>query len=215
MGFKCLSNGMCSTLAETWKDWTGARFIYLHLNDSFSMRRISLYKLVRPNQMELFRYILLVHCANVNDDNIPDLLEFVQRLRVKLLGAYISGYEQTNWNLIIPFYFSATGPRFAHLQVVPSHSFCPAQPSTRKMFYSDNNAMIFQIIQDSNKCFANYLWKPFNCASCRAFMLLIPALHEKIISLFKPGFWRPYRYSNLSSCRSKVSTRTGTKTTAD
>lgn len=96
MGFKCLSNGMCSTLAETWKDWTGARFIYLHLNDSFSMRRISLYKLVRPNQMELFRYILLVHCANVNDDNIPDLLEFVQRLRVKLLGAYISGYEQTN-----------------------------------------------------------------------------------------------------------------------
>ena len=69
------------------------RFIYLNLDDCFGMKRISLYQRVQPHCLELFKYILLVKCTNVNAQNTPELLEFVQRLRVKLLSAYISSYE--------------------------------------------------------------------------------------------------------------------------
>lgn len=95
MGFKFPSNhSLTSTLEHTWRDWSGARFIYLNLDDCFNMRRISLYRRLQPNCVELFKYVLLVKCANVNNQNIPALLGFVQRLRVKLINAFIASYEE-------------------------------------------------------------------------------------------------------------------------
>lgn len=93
MGFQFLERSLAATLEHTWRDWSGARFIYLNLDDCFGMKRISLYQRVQPHCLELFKYILLVKCTNVNAQNTPELLEFVQRLRVKLLSAYISSYE--------------------------------------------------------------------------------------------------------------------------
>ena len=95
MGFQFLERSLAATLEHTWRDWSGARFIYLNLDDCFQMKRISLYQRVIPDRLELFKYVLLVKCANVNTSNIPMLLDFVQRLRVKLLSAYIASYEQT------------------------------------------------------------------------------------------------------------------------
>ena len=94
MGFNFLDHSLTSSLEQTWRDWSGARFIYLNLDDCFHMTRISLYRRLQPNCVELFKYVLLVKCANVNHDNIPALLGFVQRLRVKLISAFIASYEE-------------------------------------------------------------------------------------------------------------------------
>lgn len=46
-------------LEDTWKDWTGARHIYLFLPDILGLERISLYRRVEPDHMQLFKYLVL------------------------------------------------------------------------------------------------------------------------------------------------------------
>ena len=48
-------------LEDTWKDWTGARHIYLFLPDILGLERISLYRRVEPEagHMQLFKYLVL------------------------------------------------------------------------------------------------------------------------------------------------------------
>lgn len=46
-------------LEDTWKDWTGARHIYLFLPDVLGLERISLYRRLEPDHMQLFKYLVL------------------------------------------------------------------------------------------------------------------------------------------------------------
>lgn len=39
LGFKTLDTGFSSVLEQTWRDWTGARAIYLRLHNDFDLSK--------------------------------------------------------------------------------------------------------------------------------------------------------------------------------
>lgn len=55
-------------MIESWKDWTGARHIYLHIPYDLGLQRISLLKKVAPNSLNSFTYVVLAECLNVNTE---------------------------------------------------------------------------------------------------------------------------------------------------
>lgn len=94
LGFKTLDTGFSSVLEQTWRDWTGARAIYLRLHNDFDLSKIVFYHRVHPkNDLDMFMYIVLVECWNVNAKNLIHILDFVQRMRVERLNGYISLYR--------------------------------------------------------------------------------------------------------------------------
>jgi hypothetical protein len=52
-------------MLNTWKDWTGARHIYLNLPDELGLTRITLYQREAPHNLSLFMYIVLVECRAI------------------------------------------------------------------------------------------------------------------------------------------------------
>ncbi|KAJ1521448.1 hypothetical protein ONE63_003116 [Megalurothrips usitatus] len=100
LGFKSVEESFRQVLEDTWKDWTGARHIYLFLPDVLGLERISLYRLVEPDHMHLFKYLVLARlgpaaCAGSEGASKAQdlLLDYVQRLRVRRITAYLSVYR--------------------------------------------------------------------------------------------------------------------------
>jgi hypothetical protein len=52
-------------MLNTWKDWTGARHIYLNLPDELGLTRISLYQREAPHSLSPFMYIVFVECRGI------------------------------------------------------------------------------------------------------------------------------------------------------
>lgn len=93
MGFKKLDSHFSEVLEDSWKDWTGARLIYMNLSDEFGLSRLSFYRRVAPKDADMFMYIMMVECDSVNAKNRIRLLDFVQRLRVERMMGYLSVYR--------------------------------------------------------------------------------------------------------------------------
>jgi len=55
-------------MIESWKDWTGARHIYLHIPYDLGLRRISLFKKIAPDSLNSFTYVTIAECLNVNTE---------------------------------------------------------------------------------------------------------------------------------------------------
>ncbi len=56
--------------------------------------RIVFYHRVSPaNDLDLFMYMVVVECWSVTPDNLINILDFVQRMRVERLNGYISLYR--------------------------------------------------------------------------------------------------------------------------
>lgn len=49
-------------MVDSWKDWTGARHIYMYLPDELGLSRISFYHREAPNSLNMFLYLVLVEC---------------------------------------------------------------------------------------------------------------------------------------------------------
>ncbi|GIX84621.1 uncharacterized protein CDAR_552101 [Caerostris darwini] len=93
MGFKKLDSHFSEVLEDSWKDWTGARIIYMSLSDEFGLSRLSFYRRVAPRDADMFMYIVMVECNSVTSKNQIRLLDFVQRLRVERMIGYLSVYN--------------------------------------------------------------------------------------------------------------------------
>ncbi|XP_034244384.1 uncharacterized protein LOC117647015 [Thrips palmi] len=104
LGFKSVEESFSQVLEETWKDWTGARHIYLFLPDILGLERISLYRRVEPEHMQLFKYLVLARLGptpggtpGAEDGQAAKaqdlLLDYAQRLRVHRISAYLSVYR--------------------------------------------------------------------------------------------------------------------------
>jgi hypothetical protein len=52
-------------MVDSWKEWTGARHIYMYLPDELGLSRISLYKREAPQSLNMFLYVVLVECTTV------------------------------------------------------------------------------------------------------------------------------------------------------
>nr|CAD7427195.1 unnamed protein product [Timema monikensis] len=93
LGFKSMENNFNQVMVDTWKDWSGARHIYMYLPDDLGLSRVTLFHRESPDTMSLFKYIVLVECRNVvTTQQQGQLLDFVQRLRVERITGYISLY---------------------------------------------------------------------------------------------------------------------------
>lgn len=80
-------------MLDTWKDWTGARYIYMYLPDDLGLRRISFYHRQLPDDLDLFMYLVIVECHGItNKDKQIRLLDFAQRMRLERMTGYISVY---------------------------------------------------------------------------------------------------------------------------
>lgn len=93
-GFKIMDSTFQDVMEDTWKDWTGARSLYINLADDFGLHRFSLYRRVCPTtDFATFMYILLVECRTVTHRNSLRLLDFVSRFRVQRMTGYLSVYS--------------------------------------------------------------------------------------------------------------------------
>lgn len=98
LGFKGVDESFSQVLEDSWKDWTGARHIYLFLPDLLGLERISLYRRVEPDHMQLFKYLVLARLGPTPTDGQATkaqevLLDYAQRLRVHRISAYLSVYR--------------------------------------------------------------------------------------------------------------------------
>jgi hypothetical protein len=80
-------------MVDSWKDWTGARSIYLNLPDELGLSRISFFHRETPEDQRLFMYVVLVECRGAGTpERACRLLDFTQRLRVERMAGYVSVY---------------------------------------------------------------------------------------------------------------------------
>lgn len=86
VGFKPVGLTYNNLFEENWKDMTGARQIYLQLPPHLGLSTISFLRRIKPKEINNFAYILFVVCTNVTEQNLPALLDFVHRLRMRMLG---------------------------------------------------------------------------------------------------------------------------------
>ncbi|XP_039281901.1 uncharacterized protein LOC111051408 isoform X3 [Nilaparvata lugens] len=97
LGFKSLDKNFDQVMVDSWKDWTGARHIYMYLPDELGLARISFYHREAPDSLNMFMYLVLVECHNItNRERQIRLLDFAQRMRVERMSGYISVYGQTS-----------------------------------------------------------------------------------------------------------------------
>lgn len=52
-------------MVDTWKDWTGARYIYMYLPDDLGLRRITFYHRQQPDDLDFFMYLVVVECHGI------------------------------------------------------------------------------------------------------------------------------------------------------
>ncbi|EEC19416.1 conserved hypothetical protein [Ixodes scapularis] len=92
-GFKVLDGTFRDVMEDNWKDWTGARSLYINLNQEFGLHRFSLFRRTCPSaDFATFSYVMLVECRSVSADNAVGLLDFVQRFRSHRMSGYLSVY---------------------------------------------------------------------------------------------------------------------------
>jgi len=92
-----LDPGYAYGLERSWRDITGARTIYHHLENEHDLCRILF--LERTNKtpdIDLFAYLVLVECRCVTGQNRQKILDFVQRMRVERINMYISIYHDVD-----------------------------------------------------------------------------------------------------------------------
>lgn len=100
LGLKTLDKTFNIVLEENWKDWTGARHLYLNLSSDFGLSKICLFRRILPNDSNSFMYILIADCTHINEKNRLLLLDFVDRFRLQRLCGYLTVY--TNISNDIP-----------------------------------------------------------------------------------------------------------------
>lgn len=67
-------------MLDTWKDWTGARYIYMYLPDDLGLRRITFYHRQLPDDLDLFMYLVLVECHGItNKDKQVSIINLLKR----------------------------------------------------------------------------------------------------------------------------------------
>ena len=93
LGLKTLDKTFNIVLEENWKDWTGARHLYLNLSSDFGLSKICLFRRILPNDSNSFMYILIADCTHINDKNRLLLLDFVDRFRLQRLCGYLTVYS--------------------------------------------------------------------------------------------------------------------------
>ncbi|XP_065305019.1 uncharacterized protein [Dermacentor albipictus] len=99
-GFKVLDETFRDVMENSWKDWTGARAIYINLAHEFGLHRFSLYRRSQPiTDFSTFSYVLLIECRTVTPDNALRLLDFVQRFRSNRMSGYLSVYNARHLGL--------------------------------------------------------------------------------------------------------------------
>ncbi|RWS02310.1 hypothetical protein B4U79_00809 [Dinothrombium tinctorium] len=91
VGIKTLDHTFNTMFEENWKELSGARSIYLSLSTDYGLSEIILYRRVKPQDCTSFVYVLLVKLNNVTITNHLFLLDYVHRMRLRMLG-YISLY---------------------------------------------------------------------------------------------------------------------------
>lgn len=53
-------------LLDSWKDWTGARYIYINFPEQLCLKKITLYRRESTDDMNLFSFIVVVLCDGVD-----------------------------------------------------------------------------------------------------------------------------------------------------
>ncbi|XP_014253897.1 uncharacterized protein LOC106669125 isoform X2 [Cimex lectularius] len=99
LGFKSIDKNFSQVMVDSWKDWTGARYIYMYLPDELGLTRITFYTREAPDSLNMFMYVVLVECRNISTrERQMRLLDFAQRMRVERMSGYISVYGITPMN---------------------------------------------------------------------------------------------------------------------
>lgn len=57
---------MFQAVLDSWKDWTGARYIYINFPDQLNLRKIKLYRKENSEHVSLFNYVVIVECDGAN-----------------------------------------------------------------------------------------------------------------------------------------------------
>lgn len=95
LGFKSLDNSFNQVMVDSWKDWTGARYIYMYLPDVLGLAKITFYHREAPDSLDSFMYIVLVECHTITTpERQMLLLDFAQRMRVERMSGYVSVYGE-------------------------------------------------------------------------------------------------------------------------
>lgn len=96
LGFKSLDNSFNKVMVDSWKDWTGARYIYMYLPDVLGLSKITFYHREAPDSLDMFMYIVLVECNTITTpERQMILLDFAQRMRVERMSGYVSVYAES------------------------------------------------------------------------------------------------------------------------
>ncbi|XP_021935083.1 uncharacterized protein LOC110837362 isoform X2 [Zootermopsis nevadensis] len=94
LSFKTLERNFSQVMLDTWKDWTGARHIYMNLPDKLGLTRISFYHREAPPSLSPFTYLVLAECRGITSkEHQIQLLDFAQRMRVERMSGSISVYS--------------------------------------------------------------------------------------------------------------------------
>lgn len=92
LGFKTVDT---QAVLDSWKDWTGARYIYINFPDQLNLRKIKLYRKENSEHVSLFNYVVIVECDGANSkEKQTILLDFVQRLRAERTSNFCSVYDE-------------------------------------------------------------------------------------------------------------------------
>lgn len=98
-------------MIEAWKDWTGARHIYLHIPYDLGLQRISLFKKIAPNSMNSFTYVVIAECLNVNTEDKKVNINMAQNIYISELTTlnvwldvsdYTIGFRSKNESRKVP-----------------------------------------------------------------------------------------------------------------
>ncbi|CAG0917888.1 unnamed protein product [Notodromas monacha] len=93
IGFKSNKASPERMLEASWKEWTGARNLYLNLADEFCLSTIRFFQRIEPEAVDMFQYIALAELDNVNERNRNKMMDFVHRMRLNRLHAHTSLYR--------------------------------------------------------------------------------------------------------------------------
>jgi len=96
IGYKSLDQKLDPALESCWKDWTGARHLYLNLRPQFVVNRISFFVRESGRQsVDLFSYVVLIKVDNVHSDkNLVYLIDLIEKTKMERGKGYLSVYVQ-------------------------------------------------------------------------------------------------------------------------
>ncbi|XP_065212425.1 uncharacterized protein LOC135840039 [Planococcus citri] len=95
LGFKTTDVKYNQALLESWRDWTGARHIYINFPEQLNLIKITLYHKQTIEDVNLFSYIVVVKCDGITTkEKETILLDFVQRFRAEMTSNFVSVYQE-------------------------------------------------------------------------------------------------------------------------